>query len=318
MLALVTAPPDDGGTSLEEFLADSGGGTETGEQIERIGHLLSLLGVTLAVGVVVVLIAVVRSARADHRALLRVVQVAGVLVLAGGLVEVAGLAAIGDQSWSDAFDGEFAAASMMRVLAGLMIALGFLESTDGSWRPDSGSAFGLSGLVTGVLSFGFDGHTVTEGIRGVHMTVNAAHVAAAGVWFGGVVALTVVAFLRHRRQETTSIGEMVVRFSPVAAIALITATIAGVLMTLMIVDEPGDVTGTTWGKTLIVKLVAVGFTAAVGGYNHFALVPKLERVADDPSAIHHVRTTLAIEAIEAIVLAYVVVTTAFLVGASTN
>jgi putative copper export protein len=81
------------------------------------------------------------------------------------------------------------------------------------------------------------------------------------------------------------------------------------------VDDRGDLTGTSWGRTPLVKLAAVAATVAVGTYNHFVVVPKLERAPGDPANVQRVRTTLAIETF---VLVYVVIATAFLVGASTN
>lgn len=309
--AWLASTGDGGTTTLEEFLA--GDGSDRGEQVARIGRLLGIAGTTVAVGVVIALIAVVAASRRDHPPLLRTAQLGALLVLVGGIVEVAGRAVIVDESWVTALTDEFTAASMMRIVGGLLGLLGLAAGDDGGWRPDAGSAFGLGGLVAVVVSFGFDGHTVSRGPRAVHLAVDAVHVAAGSAWFGGIVALLVVAVARRRRGEVASIGTLVVRFSPVATLALAAVAVAGVLMTLMILPDRAALTASDWGRLLVLKVAAVVVAVLLGAYQHLRLVPALDGDPDDPSTGRATRTTLAIEAI---VLAYVVVITAFLVGAS--
>ena len=181
------------------------------------------------------------------------------------------------------------------------------------WVPASASAFGLVGAVVGTMSFSFDGHTVTKGPRVIHAIVDLAHVWAGSIWFGGVVGLVVVGMMR--RSSGDSMAPTVLRFSTIAGAALIVVALAGSLMTLMIIDDLGDITGTDWGRLLIVKVVAVGIAAAVGGYNHFVVVPKL---AIEQTAAAATRTARVTVAVESVVLIFVVVITAFLTNASPN
>lgn len=324
-------------TPLDDFLEDTGSATATGERLQQIGLVGSLLGITLAVGLVVFLVVVHTGSRREVSTLLRVVAVAGFLTLVGAAVEIAGSASISDLGWLDALSDSAASAPMLRLLAGLLILLGLFEHTVPAaetdepkpepepapeaddvgravrWVPAPDSAFAMVGLVLGVFSFGFDGHTVDEGPRVVHALVNLVHVSSAGVWFGGIVGL--VAMTAIRRPSGPSMAPLLVRFSTVAAAELIAVTLAGALMTLMIIDGFGDLTGTEWGRLLLVKVGAVAVVAAIGGYHHVAVVPALQR--SNPGA-HHLRRVRVTVAAEAALLVFVVVTTVFLSTASTT
>lgn len=313
-------------TPLDDFLSESS--ADSGELLQRIGLFGSLFGVTLAVGLLVFLIVVHRGNRAEVAVILRLLALAGGAMLLGAAVELAGVASIGDLSWSDALTDDTGSAPMMRLLGGVLVLLGLFEhtvpvdgadGTDGAdgldgdvrWVPASASAFGIVGAIVGVVSFWFDGHTVTRGVRVVHAIVDLVHVTAGGVWFGGIVGLCVVGLLRRGE----SIAPVILRFSPVASIALVLVALAGSLMTLMVVDDLGDLTGTEWGRLLLVKLAAVGATALVGAYNHFVVVPALEQSPSSASASARARAAIAVEAV---LLTFVVAVTVFLTGASIN
>jgi len=104
------------------------------------------------------------------------------------------------------------------------------------------------------------------------------------VWAGGVVVLAAVAWRWHRSEATAGVRatpatvsaaastlpraptlELGVRFSIVATWALLAVAVAGIVMALFILDEPGDVTGTPWGRTLLVKLAVVAVASRAAG-----------------------------------------------------
>ena len=325
-----------GSTPLDDFLNDSS--TDTGELLERIGLLGAMFGVLLATGLIVFLAVVHRGRHREVVAILRVVGYAGAVMLVGAAVEVAGVASIADLGWIDALTYPTGRAAMMRMLGGLLIVLGAsrseqtvaLGAVDQKGRIDKveqqapsdadalvrwlpSSAFAFVGAAVGLLSFASDGHTVSRGPRVVHALVNLAHVSAASVWFGGIVGLVIVGLLRRSTRESSA--RDVLRFSSIATVALIVVTLAGSLMTWFVIDGFGDLTGTDWGRFLLLKVAAVGTAVAIGGYNHFAVVPALERSDDADAMVVRARTTISVEAI---VLAFVVAVTVFLTTASTN
>ena len=62
-----------------------------------------------------------------------------------------------------------------------------------------------------------------------------------------------------------------------------------VVMAVMVLDSPGDVFDTTWGRVLMAKTAVVAIAAAMGAYNHFRLRPALEARPDDPGLARELR-----------------------------
>jgi putative copper export protein len=75
------------------------------------------------------------------------------------------------------------------------------------------------------------------------------------------------------------------RFSTVATAALVVVSLAGIAMSVMILDEATQLWSTRWGGLLLAKVAIVGLAAAAGAYNHFRLVPQLAATADDDSPV---------------------------------
>ncbi len=181
------------------------------------------------------------------------------------------------------------------------------------WRPERSSGLAYLGVGLAIVSFWFDGHTVSKGFRPLHAFANSVHVVAGSVWVGGVIAMAAVLWFRHRKQQPAGALELVVRFSNVAAVALGAVVVAGLVMAVAVLDSFGELTSTPWGQTLILKSAAAGIAMAVGAYNHFRLMPALERNPDDLALHDTVRSTVTAEAI---LLGFVVVVTAWLVAAA--
>lgn len=175
------------------------------------------------------------------------------------------------------------------------------------------SRIAIAGVFAVTLAYLFDGHTVTATPGWLVRVADLVHVTAAGVWVGGVLTMSWVLTQRRRRGAPLRAAELAVRFSPIAAIALAAVAAAGLGLTWMILDTPGELVSTAWGRTLIAKLLVVGVAVAMGGYNHRNVVPRLASNADDEQAGHLLRLVVRIEGA---VLLLVIATTAVLVGAA--
>ncbi|MCE0540827.1 CopD family protein [Kineosporia rhizophila] len=160
-----------------------------------------------------------------------------------------------------------------------------------------------------LLSFVFDGHTASVGPRPVTAAADLAHTAAAAVWVGGVVLLAVLLLVRARAGVPTGAGELAVRFSVPATAAVVVAGVAGTVLAFLIVESPGDLIGTDWGRVMIAKLVLVGVVAVMGYVNNRYALPALD--AWRPGTARLLRRTVALEA--AVMIAVLLVT-AVLVG----
>ena len=181
------------------------------------------------------------------------------------------------------------------------------------WVLDRSSTVAYFGVVIAIISFWFDGHTVSKGIRPLHAIVNSVHVVAGSVWLGGVVAMAVVLWSRHRTGVAPRALEMVVRFSGIATVALGALIAAGGLMAILVLDSVGELFSTQWGQILLLKSAAAVLAMTGGAYNHFRLLPALEAEPDDPKLIEHLRSAVTSEAI---MLGFVIVATASLVAAA--
>ncbi len=142
---------------------------------------------------------------------------------------------------------------------------------------------------------------------------NTVHVTTAATWAGGVVMLALVIARRHRRNADTRALQLAVRFSVVATIALIGAAVAGVALTVVILDSVSDLWATSWGQLLIAKVLLVGVAAAGGGYNHRIVIPALERSPGNDVVGHRFRTIVTLEAVA---LVSVTLVTGLLIAAS--
>jgi copper transport protein len=154
----------------------------------------------------------------------------------------------------------------------------------------------------------------SEGPRLLHVLLSIVHVASAGVWAGGVLALAVVLRRRHNDRVDSNGVEMILKFSVVAMFSLALAGLAGVVMALFIDSNVLSYLSTDWGRVLVVKVLFVAAAASLGVYNHLSVLPRLESAPNDPVVIKQARNTITTEAM---VLVVVALASAVLVGAST-
>jgi copper transport protein len=335
--------------ALHDFLT-TGADTSDATAVGRVGRTMTILGATFGIGVLAALVWTIRGRREELETQLGWVRLAGLVLFTGGLIELAALTDIDPSSSLTALLAtKPGLATALKMLGGIAVMIGFhqragriiapmhslsaavatdlppaLHSEAGRstrsiehghrWSPTASAAFGLAGFAAVLVSFWFDGHTVSRGPWVIHSAVNLVHLGAAAVWGGGVFAMTTVAWMRHRRAERTDLAAMVVRFSSTATVALAAVVVAGLLMTWMILDSPGDLFGTRWGQVLIAKVAVVSVAAGLGAYNHFRLRPRLEQRPDDATLAKALRTTLTVESVAFMV---VIVLTAVLVAAAT-
>ncbi len=177
--------------------------------------------------------------------------------------------------------------SVLLTLLGLALVVAF----DGRRAPV------LLGAFLASVGFALSGHTRSADHELLAIGAAMAHLVAAAVWFGGLVLLGVT--LRARRADAATEGPqaaagMVARFSIMAAVAVVVLTVAGLVLTWSEVRALSALTSTTYGWTLLAKVgvaVLVGLAAA---YNHFRLVPVVQRAAA-PKAWHQLRSSVRFE-----------------------
>ena len=129
----------------------------------------------------------------------------------------------------------------------------------------------LGALSTVVL----DGHQRSVPPTWLLVTGDLVHVAAAAVWFGGLVVVAAVVSRRASPPEPVPAAELVARFSGAALVAVVLVAAAGAAMAWPLVGRPAALVGTSYGRTLLVKLAAVGVVVLIAAYNRYRLVPAI-------------------------------------------
>ena len=160
----------------------------------------------------------------------------------------------------DLFDTRFGLVGLARLSLLLVAALAWRGGKlDGAPR--------MAGLLALVLAAtpALSGHAGALRPPVVHVGADALHVAAAGVWLGGLVLLL-------RAQLTAA---LVRRFSTVALRAVALLAITGVVRSIAEVGAPRALWQTTYGVTLLVKLGVFALLLALAGANRFRAQPRL-------------------------------------------
>lgn len=315
--------PTDPPIALEDFL-----GTTSLRQgdlvVRRVFQGVGIAGVLSGVGLVAFVTLVLRERTGAGPLLLGAAGAGGFVAAIAAVLEAGahasavtgrGLGVLSDAgAVSDSLGGTYATAIGLRVVGGLLLAsVLFVPARRRDGVPPALLASGAAALV---VSYAFDGHTVSKGNRVLQTIADVVHVSAAAIWVGGVIALAALAWRRWSRGGAIDGGgflEVALRFSSVAAWALLAVAAAGTAMTLSIIDGLGDLTGTGWGKTLLFKVAATLCAAACGAYNRYRILPALSIDPEDATMRERARDALAAEAL---LLVVVVALAGLLVGAT--
>ena len=142
----------------------------------------------------------------------------------------------------------------------------------------------IASLLTVALSVfpALTGHANgTEGLRWISIPGDLLHVSAAGVWIGG---LTLVLLSEHswnkqaQSPDYTLLPELVPVFSRIALPAVIVLLLTGTLAAWMHLSSLSALIATSYGRTLMVKLILVFVVLLIGFLNWRRITPRLSDV----------------------------------------
>lgn len=180
--------------------------------------------------------------------------------------------------------------ALLLCLGGLaMVGLGVTRWT---WLATAGAAVAAT-------SFAATGHTRVGSSATPATVADATHLLAGAVWGGGLVALTWTLRARRRGGATVdpaATAGIVVRFSDLATLSILAVGVSGLALSWNEVRSLGALTDTRYGLFLLAKVAVVAAIAALGGYNHFRLVPSL-RAGKPAAALSRLRQTVRLEAL---------------------
>lgn len=187
------------------------------------------------------------------------------------------------------------------VQPGTLIALALVIAAGPAWwlRGPFAPVLSLAALAAPVLV----GHTRTATPSWLMLTGDAAHLAAAAFWLGGLVGLVAVA--APGRIPADDAARVVARFSGGALVSVAALAASGVAMAVLVLPAPSTLVDGGYGRTLLLKVGVVVAAVVLAAWNRFALVPTLRR-APVGDAWPRLRRMLAKEA--ALVVTVAVIT----------
>lgn len=170
----------------------------------------------------------------------------------------------------------------------------------------------VGGAVLALGSLPLVGHTRSYGPTWLVVVADVAHVAAAAIWFGGLVglALSLPALAGRDRLTAVTLG----RFSLLAGGLLAVVAAAGTVLGWRILGSWQALAATTYGLVLLGKVALVAVVVAVAAWNRYRLLPTvLEADGFRPRRAAAVRLRNAVRG-ETALLVVVLFATGFLVN----
>ncbi|HEX6926616.1 MAG TPA: CopD family protein [Longimicrobiaceae bacterium] len=150
-------------------------------------------------------------------------------------------------------------------------------------RRGRSSGWGIAALAAVALAVtpALSGHAVAASPLAV--VSDTVHVLSAGGWVGTVFVMTVAALPPLLGSATTrraAAGGLLAAFSPVALSFAAALALTGVYAAVLHLPDPSSLWASSYGRTLLIKLVALAFVFAAGFYNWRRARPVLEQRGD--------------------------------------
>lgn len=128
---------------------------------------------------------------------------------------------------------------------------------------------------------------------------HALHVWGAGVWFGGLTALTISLRELRERGDRGAQFDVLASFSAVGLAAVLAILIGGLInVAALSTFSPTTILVSGWGRTLVLKIMLVLAMITLACLNRFVLMPRL--AAGKPSASSRIARSVVLEQILAI------------------
>jgi len=230
-----------------------------------------------------------RVRAAFERWLKNTLLAAAVAALLSALAWWDALAASMGGGWAEALSGETLAAVLFdtkfgrvwiwRLAISALLIFALLLARRGDWTLRirllvAGLAAALLASLAGV------GHAaMQEGAMGVvHQTAQAVHLAAAGIWVGGLVPLGYVlgkASIERAGEWAAYAAHALPRFSRAGYFAVSLVFLSGGIIGWLMIGGFSGLFGTLYGRVVLVKICLFSLMTAIALRNRFRLMPRL-------------------------------------------
>lgn len=260
--------------------------------LELGGRFLLLLGLGLLVGCSSA--ALLAFPRPPRPVLL--LAAAGWGAAAVGVVGVAG----GQLAAADVGLGPFLGSTVGRAIwlraAGVLLAgVALVAARSRPARARAALAGAALAALAAVLVHVGAGHAAAGSLPWAKVAAQWIHVAAAGVWLGGLAALLVAIHGLSSDEKVAAIR----RFSAVAGVALFVVLATGVLRAASEVPFWGALLSSTYGRLVLAKLALLAVLAVLGARNRYRHVPAGEAGIGRLRRVSRVELTVGVLALAA-------------------
>jgi copper transport protein len=148
--------------------------------------------------------------------------------------------------------------------------------------PVAALGFGIVGCAL-ALTPALGGHARTQSPTALLVPADVVHVVGMSAWLGGLAFLLFAVPAATRALEpadrTRLLAAALARFSPLALGAVAALAVTGVIQALIEVRTLDALTGTAFGRAVLVKAVLLAVLIGLGAVNRQRVVPALRRLA---------------------------------------
>ena len=130
---------------------------------------------------------------------------------------------------------------------------------------------------------GLAGHAGQRSPRGLALPLDALHLAAVGIWTGGLIGIVVFWLTVGRETRVAALGVVVPRFSAVAFVSVLALIGSGIGQSLLEVPTLASLWQTSYGKALIVKIALLAAALVLAAVNLARTKPRLQAAGVQPS-----------------------------------
>ena len=171
----------------------------------------------------------------------------------------------------------------------------------------------IAGLI-GLATFSVSGHAAAESNPNLKIAIDLAHISGGAIWGGGllVLGLALVWLLRSPEDEASrqSAVSLILKSTTINLIAMLIIVGAGIVTSASRVSGPQNLTGTSYGQALIVKVLLVILVLVIAGVNRLFIIPRLRNAnrehneAIETGQTRRIRLTVAMEIVFALLILF--------------
>lgn len=176
------------------------------------------------------------------------------------------------------------------LLAGAFVPL-FSSTRTQSFRIEAAAVI-LAAAFVGSLAFA--GHAIGgEGVEGVvHPFADVLHLIAAAAWVGTLAPLALLLAMPEQDADALTVARTAtLRFSTHGIVSVATLLATGLVNSFYLVGSVDALTGSEYGRLLLIKLTLFALMVGIAAYNWSQLTPRLAQDAD-PIATRSARRQL--------------------------